>query len=163
MKKTKERKLKWSLVLLLFVSSGCIYAQQAMVMSGGFAQSATGSISYSVGEVAYQSYESGTGKVTEGVQQPYEIFALATNENDLNKSKTVYPNPVKDFLTVDFNAKKLNNARYQFFDATGRIIKSGNLTNMKNEINTSALSPGMYLLSILENEKTIKTFKIIKK
>jgi len=105
---------------------------------------------------------SATGKVNPGVQQPYEIFTLATNEHQINHQITVYPNPVKDFLVVDFNSEKLEKARYQLFDGTGRIINTGELKNLKTEINTSNLASGLYMLSISSAGKNVKTFKIIK-
>jgi hypothetical protein len=115
-----------------------------------------------VGQITYQSLESPSGKVNQGVQQPYEIYSLATNENEIQKKISVYPNPVKDFLIVDFNSEKLEKARYQLFDGTGRIINQGELKNMKSEINTSTLSAGLYMLSISSAGKNVKTFKIIK-
>ncbi len=157
----KKSILKLSIVFC-FTSSACIYAQQTLLTAGNMAPSATGSVAYSVGQVTYQSYESASGKVNQGVQQPYEIFALATNENETKTKITVYPNPIKNFLIVDFNSEKLEKARYQLFDATGRIINFGDLKNIKNEINTSTLSSGIYMLSILNNEHKIKNFKIIK-
>lgn len=151
---------KISIFLFLGFSGICV-AQQSF-SAGTNAQSAAGSVSYSVGQMTNQSLESASGKVNQGVQQPYEIFVLSTNENAFQKKITVYPNPVKDFLVVDFNAEKLQNAKYQLFDGTGKLLNQGDLRNVKNDINTSTLNSGMYLLSISSEGKTIKTFKIIK-
>jgi len=87
---------------------------------------------------------------------------LATSENEIKNKITVYPNPVKDFLVVDFNSEKLEKARYQLFDGTGRLINTGELKNLKTEINTSTLSSGLYMLSISSGGRNVKTFKIIK-
>jgi hypothetical protein len=153
----------YKIPILLFLSiTGISEAQQATLSAGNLAQSVSGSASYSVGQITYQSLESPSGKVNQGVQQPYEIYSLATNENEIQKKISVYPNPVKDFLIVDFNSEKLEKARYQLFDGTGRIINQGELKNMKSEINTSTLSAGLYMLSISSAGKNVKTFKIIK-
>ncbi|SEG43315.1 Por secretion system C-terminal sorting domain-containing protein [Halpernia humi] len=149
-------------LFLLFLGFSEILAAQNAFSSGTDAQSAAGSVSYSVGQMTYQSIESASGKVSQGVHQPYEIFVLSTNENAMQKNITVYPNPVKDFLIVDFNAEKLKNARYQLFDASGKLINQGELKALKNDINTSAIRVGMYILSISSEGKTMKTFKIIK-
>ena len=150
------------LLLLLFSISGIYEAQQNTLAAGNGAQSAAGSVSYSVGQVFYVPQQSATGKVNPGVQQPYEIFALATSENTAQSKISVYPNPVKDFLVVDFNSEKLEKSRFQLFDATGKIIQQGELKNVKTEISASALSAGMYILSITNAGKTLKSFKIIK-
>ena len=149
--------------LLIFLGfNGICEAQQTMDASGNNAQSATGSVSYSVGQMFDQSLSSVSGKVNQGVQQPYEIYTLATNEIAMQKEIIVYPNPVKDFLIVDFNSEKLHNAKYQLFDGAGRITNQGDLKNVKNDINTSTLNSGMYILSISSDGTKIKTFKIIK-
>ena len=151
------------LLLLLFLSISGIYnAQQAIIPAGNNAQSGTGSVSYSVGQIFYESQTSATGKVNPGVQQPYEIFTLATNENVVQSNISVYPNPVKDFLTVDFNTEKLENSSYQLFDASGKIIIQGNLKSAKSQISANDLPTGMYLLRITNSGQIVKTFKIIK-
>ena len=151
------------LLLLLFLSICGIYdAQQAIIPSGNNVQSATGSVSYSVGQIFYEPQMSATGKVNPGVQQPYEIFTLATFENAVQSTISVYPNPVKDFMTVDFNSEKLENSRYQLFDASGKIIIQGNLKSAKSQISASSLPTGMYILRITKAGKIGKTFKIIK-
>lgn len=153
-----------SKLLLLFILGNCGFsqAQQATLSAGNYAQSGTGSVSYSVGQIFYEPQSSATGKVNPGVQQPYEIFTLATNENAVQSKISVYPNPVKDFLTIDFNSEKLENSRYQLFDGTGRMINQGELKNLKTDINTSSLTSGLYMLSISSAGKNVKTFKIIK-
>ena len=150
------------LAVLVLGISGISEAQQTIIPAGNNVQSATGSVSYSVGQTFYEPQKAATGEVNPGVQQPYEIFVLATNENSIQKNITVYPNPVKDFLIVDFNSEKLVKSSYQLFDGTGRIINKGELKDLKTEINTSTLSSGLYMLSISSEGKTVKTFKIIK-
>ncbi len=151
------------LLLLFFVSASGFYeAQQTIIPAGNNAQSATGSVAYSIGQTFFESQESATGKVNPGVQQPYEIFVLATNENAVRSSISVYPNPVKDFLTVDFNTEKVANSSFQLFDVSGKIINQGNLKNDKTQISASSLSVGMYILRITNAGKLVKTFKIIK-
>ena len=149
-------------VLLLLSISGIYDAQQTSIPAGNNAQSGTGSVSYSVGQIFYEPQTSATGKVNPGVQQPYEIITLATQENEIQNSITVYPNPVKDFLIVDLSSEKLKKPDYKLFDGTGKLIFKGELKNLKTEINTSTLTSGLYILSISSEGKTAKTFKIIK-
>ena len=150
------------LPVLLLSISGFYDAQQATLAAGAINQTAAGSISYSVGQIFYETQQTAAGGVTAGVQQPYEIFTLATQENSVQNSISVYPNPVKDFLIVDLSGEKFKDPTYQLFDGNGRIISKGELKKMKPEINTSALSSGLYILSVSSEGKTVKTFKIIK-
>ena len=150
------------LLLLLLGISGIYNAQQAIIPAGNNAQSGTGSVSYSVGQILYEPQLGATGKVNPGVQQPYEIYSLATNENTIQSKIMVYPNPVKDFLIIDFNSDKLVKSGYQLFDGTGRMISKGELKNLQTEINTSTLPAGMYILNISRAGINVKSFKIIK-
>ena len=161
MMKKKLLQFKMLTVLLLGIS-GIYEAQQTTLVAGENAESATGSVSYSVCQIFYEPQQSATGRVTAGVQQPYEIFTLATQDNAVQNSISVYPNPVKDFLIVDLSGEKFKDPIYQLFDGTARIISKGELKKMKTEINTSALSSGLYILSVSSEGKTVKTFKIIK-
>ena len=150
------------LPVLLLSISGFYDAQQATLAARATNQTAGGSISYSVGQTFYEPQQTATGGLTAGVQQPYEIYTLGTQENAVQNSISVYPNPVKDFLVVDLNSEKFRKPEYQLFDGTGRLILKGDLRNLKTEINTSTFSAGLYMLTIISDGKTVKTFKIIK-
>jgi subtilisin family serine protease len=75
-----------------------------------------------------------------------------------------YPNPVKDFLNIEFQKNAVESARVRIIDLTGRILYE------KIEINPSErivkvpfanLSPGSYLLEINSNNYN-KTINILK-
>lgn len=151
-----------SSLMMLITFTRCFDAQQANVAAGNTIESSMGSVSFSVGQTHYQSFESASGKVSQGVQQPYEIFVLSTENTALQGKISVYPNPVKDFLMIDFKSDQRENANYQVFDTTGKLILKGDLKNIKNEIDASTLPVGMYILSISNENETLKTYKIIK-
>ena len=141
---------------------GLMKAQNAVLATGITATSATGSVSYSVGQIAY-STKGANNVITEGVQQPYEIVTLAVSENgSAEKNISLYPNPVKDVLFVDFNQEKMSNSSYQLYDAQGKLIKKGNFNQKKNELDMSSLPVSFYIIRIFNDSEMVKTFKIIK-
>ncbi len=143
---------------------GSICAQQTIAASGGNAAGSNGSSSYTVGQIAYHSYSSSAGSVNQGVQQAYEIMTLAASDTkSIEKNITLYPNPVKDVLFVDFNQESYSNASYQLFDVQGKIIREGNLNQKKNELDLSILPQSVYIIRIIQENKQVKSFKIIKK
>ncbi|NOZ47579.1 MAG: T9SS type A sorting domain-containing protein [Chlorobi bacterium] len=161
----KYKKLKLSAVLLLSIGLIGVQAQEAIPAAGGNISGPGGSASYSVGQVVYTT-NTGTNSysVAEGVQQPYEISVVSGIEQakGINLECTAYPNPTSDFITLkvdDFNNKNLF---YQLFDIDGKIIKTEKIIVAKTEINTEVLIQGSYFLRIIDNQKEIKTFKIIK-
>ncbi len=62
--------------LSLLISNA--FSQESVNISGGNAIGTGGSVSYSVGQVFFNTSESTTGSVTEGIQQPYEISVVTS-------------------------------------------------------------------------------------
>lgn len=82
-------------------------------------------------------------------------------ENGNESFYKVYPNPTRDFLTLENSTfKKID--RIQISDITGRIIKTIDYTNaQKQEISVSELSNGLYHITIIgENPALVKFIKM---
>lgn len=151
------------IICLFFISS---YSQKNTVVSGGIATGATGSSSYSIGQIDYTTQISTSGFVSQGVQQPFEVIVLdVTHEDKPLVNIFVYPNPTKDIATIDFkDYLEWENLKYILVDMNGKIIqKNKEITDYKTNIDISVLPIGIYFLNISTNEKQLKTFKIIKK
>jgi len=157
--KTTLKLLSWPFFMFPIFN----YAQSAIVTTGNEIKTVTGSVSYSVGQIANKNKDAASGKITEGVQQPYEITTLRTSESSPTKNITIYPNPVKDMLQIDFNNEEFKNSNYQLFNAQGQLINSGKISAQKTEINFSTYPTSIYILKIEDNSKVNKSFKIIKK
>ena len=76
----KQKHLFLTVLCVGFVMFGM--AQSAIVPVGGDAQSSSGSVSYTVGQIAVQTAANSNGSfsVAEGVQQPYEIQAVGVDD-----------------------------------------------------------------------------------
>ena len=151
------------IVSLFTLAYGSVQAQQSLAASGSDASGSGGNSSYSVGQIDY-SAKGANNEITEGVQQPYEIVALAVSEPG-NEAKNIwlYPNPVKDILSVDFNEENFNKTSYLLFDLQGKLIKKGLFNQKKNNLDFSMLPSSAYVIQILRDNTIIKTFKILKK
>lgn len=151
-------------LIMFLVPIGLLKAQQAVLATGANATGGNGSVSYSVGQVAYL-IKGANREISEGVQQAYEITTLATDEisNSTEEGIFIYPNPFKDYLYLDFTKNNFKGSEYQLFDAQGKLIKKDKITQSKSEFNFSSLPSAMYIIRINQNGENIKTFKIIKK
>ncbi len=140
-------------------------AQEAVVASGGDASGTGGSVSYSVGQVVYTTNTGTGGSVMAGVQQPYEISVPTALENteDILLEFSAYPNPTTDVLTLRTGERDIENISYRLFDMNGKLIKAGRLTGPETPVNMQSLAPSVYFIKVIQNDKEIKTFKIIKK
>lgn len=138
-------------------------AQQATVASGGNAFGNNGSSSYSVGQVAYTNQVGANGSISQGVQQPFEIFTLGTdNFPEIILKMTVYPNPTTNWINLSIQNYTDENRSYQLFDINGRMIQSQKIIQSETQISMENLSAAIYILQVSDNDNTIKTFKIIK-
>ena len=140
-----------------------IQAQNAMVVSGGTATGSGGNVSYSVGQIAYQSAIGSNGSVLQGVQQPFEISTLgADNFPSIMLTMSAYPNPTVNNVTLKIADLSSENLNYQIIDVTGKLIEESKITNQETQIQFEKFTTAIYLLNIIQDNKTIKTFKIIK-
>ncbi len=124
-----------------------------------------GSSNYSIGQIAYTGLSGSNGSVLQGVQQAYEIITLGNDEfTGIKLMMTAYPNPTTDILNLIVVNDKQNDLSYNLYDINGKIVsKKSKITTSETSISMQELNQGIYFLSVSDNNKAIKTFKIIKK
>ncbi len=151
-------------VLAIFQSL-CLVAQETIPAAGGNATGSGGSVSFTIGQTFYTAPAGADGSVSQGVQQPYEISTVTGIEQarGIDLAVAVFPNPVTDFLVLRVARYDPENLYYQLFDIQSRLIKTGKIVAEETLIDMSGITPSVYLLRLLDNEKHIKTFRIIKK
>tara|TARA_R110001592_G_scaffold23435_4_gene91849 strand:- start:383 stop:865 length:483 start_codon:yes stop_codon:yes gene_type:complete len=152
------------LLTFYLISLGGIYAQQAILSSGGNASGNGGTSSYSIGQIFYETNNGSKENIVQGVQQPFEISAVLGLEEplDISYNFLVYPNPTTDFLNLTISQIENKKFIYQVFDLNGRLLFHKKMENNNSEIRMNQLANAVYLLKIFENKKLIKIFKIIK-
>ena len=85
----------------------------------------------------------------------YHATTLSANDFESN-SITMYPNPVKNEVTIDLSNKlDFLEKEFQIFDLNSRIIFEGKINEILNTIDVSSLQKGMYFIKI---DKTLKKF-----
>ncbi len=79
-------------------------------------------------------------------------------EEKLDKSFRMYPNPSSDKVYLEFEKLKSDQSKVSISDMTGKIVKSNIYFGLENKltVNTSGLNAGNYILK-LENDKQIVT------
>ena len=156
---------KNTLFFLTFLLSFSVNAQtshQVLSASGGDATGSGGSVAYSVGQIVYTTSTGASGSVAQGVEQAYEISSVGIKETALNISLSVFPNPTSDFLTLkvqDYNKEDLS---YSLLDEQGKLVLNEQITNQDTQVAMSTLARGAYFINVLQANKNIQTFKIIK-
>lgn len=156
-----KTKLYFSFFLLLFFFVS--FAQESVNASGGGVTNVSNTISYSIGQPFYHQISGGGIILTEGVQQPYEIITMGTSEySGIELGIKVYPNPTSSLLFLKIDGVALKDLSYQLFDSSGRNIFKDKIKQTETSIDLSSKPSGVYILSVFNTEKSIKTFKILK-
>lgn len=156
-------KIFLSLASVLMLSSPQVIGQNSTMASGASVSSASGSLSYSVGQVAYTYITTTTGSLSEGVQHVFEIFELNVDniEKDLVQV-TVYPNPTNGALNVQIENVGHDDYVVVILDNTGKEVYACSLNKGVKSISIEKLEAGIYFMNIHNNNIPVRVFKIIK-
>ena len=142
---------------LLFTLS--LSAQEVVSTQGSSYSNASGAIDFTIGEVIINTGTSGSASLTQGSHQTNWKF-LGLTDFAPNYDVTIFPNPTSEFLTIQTNSYE--NVQYSLFDAQGKIVLEGNLTNSQTQLKVNQLANGNYTLSLSKEKLLLKTMKLVK-
>lgn len=160
---------------ILFFGLGltsALHAQESINATGQNATGSGGSACYSVGQVVYTTNTNAS--MTQGVQQPYEIFVVTGLEEaeGITLSVLAYPNPTTDDLIIEthYSASQSDAVEYSvsLYDIQGKILKETTIVGNQGHLSMTNLAPSTYYVKVwskrtADAKKEVKTFKIIKK
>ncbi|MCD4745357.1 MAG: T9SS type A sorting domain-containing protein [Bacteroidales bacterium] len=86
--------------------------------------------------------------------------------SDISSQIKVYPNPVTDLFSIDFNLNKRKKIEIYIIDINGKLVRllykdTANKGKSTITFNKEALNPGTYFIIIKTNQKNISNEKII--
>ena len=163
----KLRKIT-TIVLSMFLVTGLcrldLHAQQSVNATGGEASGSGGTSSSTVGQIANQTLWAKNAYLSEGVQQPYEISIVTGMDeaSDISLMLKAYPNPASKYLVLDVGDCQNRLLSYNLYDLSGQCVHQAGISKVQSTINMAQLPAGAYLLKVIDRNKELKTFKIIK-
>ncbi len=160
--------MKLYIVLIVIFSLGsglATLAQSTISATGGNSEGSGGTLSYTVGQVFYQFNTAGNGSEAQGVQQAYEISVTTAIEGTdaITLEIIVYPNPVSDLLKLKVESYETTNLSFKLYNTIGTLLENRKIERNETDIVMRNLAPGIYFLTVTNNRRELKTFKIIKK
>lgn len=158
-----KQKVKLNLIIVFILFMTRLQAQEAIIASGGNASGSGGSASYTVGQVSYTTNTGAGETISQGVQQPYEIYVVGIEDvKDIYLECVIYPNPATDFITLKIKNVNVANLNYQLYDMNSKLLQNKKVEGNETSFSMANLEPSTYFLKVTDNNKLIKTFKIIK-
>ena len=158
--------MKKQIGLLIFCSSSVAFSQQltpqVISASGDYYVGSSTTLSWTLGEIAIDTYNGTSNTLTQGFQQPEMNFSEIENFAP-EILMSVYPNPTTSEINIEIkeNSEILT---LQILDASGKIIFSDTYSgNSIKKIDFSYYADGLYLLQVSSPENgLLKTLKIQK-
>lgn len=155
--------VKHLLILILIFNLTNIIAQHTTDTSAGIASTVNGNISYSIGQIDYSTNSNLAGSLSQGAQQPYEIFTLDMNDfHNISLKMLVYPNPTTTLVMLRIGNLNFDSLEYNLLDLSGKQISSQKINQLDTQIPLENLPSTTYILNVSNSCKIIKSFKIIK-
>lgn len=164
----KEIRLPRNILLMagLLLSIGLMElpAQETILAAGGNATGSGGSASYSIGQAFCSIHSLTGGSITEGVQQPYEVYVISGMEETdmITLEFRAYPNPVSGSLYLKAEQPGNLPLFYRLYDSNGRMLVNKRITVDECVVPMEHYAAGLYYLNVMTPEKKLRTFKIIK-
>ena len=150
--------------LAFFLVTG--FAQSAIVPVGGDAQSNSGNVSYTVGQIAVQTANNSSGiSVAEGVQQPYEILTVGVDDYpQITLDAVVYPNPTENLAQLQLNGFEIpiGGLRANLYDGNGKLLQTLPVTENLTSFQIGQYTTGTYYLELRDGKRVLKTFKVVR-
>ena len=118
-------------------------------------------LDWSIGECITGTHSAGDYVITQGLHQGnYVVTSVEDLRSDISMS--VYPNPTSDFISLKVESSKVEGLQYTISDFSGRVLQTENFAGYLEQLNFSNYANGIYFLTVNQESKLIKSFKIIK-
>ena len=148
--------------LSLIIICSAISAQEAVVSGSGYHENSSGSISWTLGEVITETFRSDDVILTQGFQQPSITVTSVEEFANLDFNITAFPNPAREYINIKLDTDNFDNVWYELYDIKGLVIEHKKIDNELVHISLHDKEPAIYFLRVIEGNKVLKTFKVIK-
>lgn len=139
--------------------------QEAIPPTGGSATGTSGSVTYTVGQVALSVITGTNGFIIQGVQQPYEISTVTAIEDteDITLMYSVYPNPTEGTIRLVIKSFNDGDFRFQLYNLNGTVLQEKKVIDEETEVSMEIHTSAVYFLRVIRDNREVKVFKIVKR
>ena len=132
---------------------------QSAVSTAGYEATGDGTVSATIGQVAYLTATGDGGSIAQGVQQAFEI----TTETGIEITEiqlSAYPNPTSDVLNLKIDGD-FGTVTYALYNNSSALVTKGTANGSETQIQMGAYKPGVYFLEVKMDGKA-KKFKVVR-
>lgn len=118
-------------------------------------------ITWSLGESVIGNMDSGNVKFTNGFHPLLNAQTLDIQDNSIDLSVVISPNPTNDFLNI--HQKQNHGLKVSVLDISGKYIMEETFNYQDNKMDVSKLPQGVYIIYVQDKQtQKTNTYKIIK-
>lgn len=159
----------WLTCFLVILQIGLIaqtIAPTVISSGGGYFKNSDFSVSYTIGELITSTEDAGTAIITQGFQQPKDMFVSVAEHPSQENLYTVFPNPFSDELKIGF-LSQVREVEVYIYDLLGQVVGSPALFKTSDgsfkRLNTAHLKSGVYIIQIVDRQSLATAeFKLTK-
>jgi hypothetical protein len=151
-----------SIIVLLLCALHVQGQQQVVSSAGNFHANASGSISWTLGELAVETLTTAGNILTQGFQQSRLTVTGIGDLPILDYEIVVFPNPASDHLIIRTDKEQHENLYYQLYDLSGKLIVQDRIRETGTILPVNHLRSAVYLLRIIEGNRQVRAFKVVK-
>lgn len=156
-------KKKNGFIIILLLCALHVQGQQQVISSAGnFHSAASGSISWTLGELAIETLTTAGNILTQGFQQSRLTVTGIGDIPTLDYEIVVYPNPASDHLIIRTDKEQHENLYYHLYDLSGKIVLQDKILESETTITVNHLKSAVYLLRIIDGTRQVRAFKVVK-
>jgi hypothetical protein len=153
---------KSQLVLLLFINTFLIQAQQIISTTGDYQANSSVSLSWTLGECVINTDNSSNVILTQGFQQSKQTIT-SIQELQLNSLEiSAYPNPTQDIVTLKVKTELAKECKFQLYDLNGKILAEQKIAGKETKISFNNRPSGTYIIKLINKDQVQKVLKINK-
>lgn len=150
------------LIICLFLPPQFLNSQEVISSGGGTQSNSIGSISHTIGEPISGLKSNTQGSLSQGYQQSNYVVTALSELPNRDLLLDAYPNPVIDRISIEIKLQNEITLVGVVSDMNGSEILKQPLYNGLNNLDLSNLPAGNYIIVVLEENKILKSFKLVK-
>ncbi len=124
------------------------------------------SVSWTLGELAVETFEATGVTLTQGFQQGFFDITSVGDPISNNFELKIYPNPASEYVWIDLQSDEIRAIRVEIYNMEGKLMYHNefDFASGPTQIPLQNLNSNQYILKISDSDgKLLQTFKLIKR
>ena len=152
------KKITLTILGVYFAALAISQNSEVIASSGESLEQGNLKVEFTIGETIIATHSGNNNELTQGFHQSNLVVTKIKEISPL--SIQVFPNPTQDIITISSEENK--NFQINLTNLNGQLLQQVIISQNTTSLDLSALPAGIYLLQAIDQQQTVKTYKINK-